>query len=63
MRSAGEQPLHPGHDPGQGHRGDQSVQSHRQRGEGARLLADLEGACGADAVRGDADREAMHRLF
>ena len=39
-------------------RGQRAVQPHRDAGEGAGLLADLEGAGGADAVRGDADREA-----
>ena len=39
-------------------RGQRAVQAHGDAGEGAGLLADLEGAGGADAVAGDADREA-----
>ena len=39
-------------------RGQRAVEAHRDAGEGAGLLGDLEGAGRADAVGGDADREA-----
>ena len=51
MVSAPAKALQPGQDPGQAQRGEDTVEPHRQRGKGARLRADLEGARGTDAVR------------
>ena len=40
-------------------RRDNAVEPHGQRGKGPRFFADLQGACGAYAVRRDAQRKAL----